>query len=147
MFTRDRFEREYLRLYSEPGMGTTIWSPLASGVLTGKYTDGVPQGSRMSLPEYKWLRERLETPEGRANIRKAAELRTTAERLGIPLSRLAIAWCLRNPHVSTVILGASSAEQLRDNLKSLEAVPALGDDVIEEIEGVLQNRPELPEPY
>lgn len=144
MFVRDRFERDYHRLYGEIGLGTTIWSPLASGVLTGKYKDGIPEGSRLSLPDYRWMRGRVESPEGRANLRKAAELEGLARRLGIPLSRMAIAWCLRNPNVSTVILGASSVPQLQDNLRSLEAVELLTDDVLEEIEAVLRNRPELP---
>jgi voltage-dependent potassium channel beta subunit len=147
MFVRERFERDYLPLYSGIGLGTTIWSPLALGVLTGKYRDGIPEGSRMSLPDYQWLRDRIESPEGRANLRKAAELEDIAERLGVPLAQLAIAWCLKNPNVSTVILGASNSEQLRENLKSLGAVALLTSDVMEEIEGVLQNRPELPTQY
>jgi len=145
MFVRDRVERDFHRLYSEIGLGTTTWSPLAYGVLTGKYKDGIPEGSRMSLPDYGWLRERIESPGGRANVRKAVELEGVAERLGVPLSRLAIAWCLKNPNVSTVILGASKVGQLRDNLKSLEAAELLSDDVMTEIERVLQNRPELPQ--
>ena len=122
----------------------TIWSPLASGVLTGKYKDGIPEGSRMSLPEYQWLRERIESPEGRANVRKAAELEGVAARLGVPLTRLALAWCLKNPNVSTVILGASNVAQLLENLRSLEVVDQLTPEVMERIEGVLNNRPELP---
>jgi len=147
MFVRERFERDYLPLYSEIGLGTTIWSPLALGVLTGKYRDGIPEGSRMSLPDYQWLRDRIESPEGRANVRKAAALEGIAERLGVSLARLAIAWCLKNPNVSTVILGASNSAQLRENLDSLDVVALLTDDVMEEIEGVLQNRPELPTQY
>jgi voltage-dependent potassium channel beta subunit len=144
MFARERVEREYHRLYTEIGLGTTIWSPLASGVLTGKYTDGIPAGSRMSLPDYQWLRERIESPEGRENLRKAAELEGLAKKLGLPLSQLAIAWCLNNPNVSSVILGASSPEQLRQNLDSLDKVELLTNEVIDEIEGLLGNRPELP---
>ena len=144
MFERDRVEREYHRLYSEVGLGTTIWSPLASGILTGKYRDGVPEGSRMSLPDYQWLRERVESPQGQANVRKAIELEDVARELGIPLAQMAIAWCLNNPHVSTVILGASNARQLAQNLASLDQVPRMTDDVLEKIEAVLGNRPELP---
>jgi len=144
MFARERVECEYHRLYAEIGLGTTIWSPLASGVLTGKYKDGIPAGSRMSLPDYQWLRERIESPEGRDNVRKATELEGLAKRLGVPLSQLAIAWCLKNPNVSTVILGASSSEQLRQNLGSLDKVTLLTNDVKQEIESVLRNRPELP---
>jgi aryl-alcohol dehydrogenase-like predicted oxidoreductase len=98
----------------------------------------------MSLPDYQWLRERIESPEGRENLRKAAELEGLAKRLGVPLSQLAIAWCLKNPNVSSVILGASSPEQLRQNLDSLDKVELLTNEVIDEIEGLLGNRPELP---
>ncbi len=144
MFERDRVEREYHRLYSEIGLGTTIWSPLASGVLTGKYGDGIPEGSRMSLPDYQWLRERVESEEGQANVRKAAELEGIAQELGVPLAQMAIGWCLKNPNVSTVILGTSNARQLAQNLASLDLVPRMTDDVMEKIEAVLGNRPELP---
>ena len=144
MFERDRVEREYDPLYSGIGLGTTIWSPLASGILTGKYGDGIPEGSRMSLPDYQWLRERIESPEGQANVRKAAELTGIARELGVPLTQLAIAWCLKNPNVSTVILGASSSAQLEENLNSLDVVSSLTGEVTERIEGVLQNRPVLP---
>jgi voltage-dependent potassium channel beta subunit len=147
MLVRDRVERELRPLYEGIGLGTTIWSPLASGVLTGKYRDGVPEGSRMTLPDYQWLRERIENEEGRANIRKAAELEGIARELGMPMAQLAIAWCLKNPHVSTVILGASSTSQLGENLASLERVEHLTGEVMERIEGVLRNRPELPTRY
>lgn len=148
MLHRDRFEREYHRLYEgEIGLGTTIWSPLASGVLTGKYASGVPDGSRMSLPDYQWLRERMETEEGRANIRRAEELAPIAEELGISRAQLAIAWCLKNSRVSTVILGATRLDQLEENLKSLDALPSLTSDVMERIEDVLGNRPELPQQF
>ena len=144
MLYRDRVEREYQRLYREVGLGTTIWSPLASGILTGKYADGIPDGSRMSLPEYQWLRDRVESEEGRAHIRKAGELHALAREIGCPLHRLALAWCLKNPNVSTVILGASNADQLRDNLQALDTVALLTDDVMDRIEIVLDNKPELP---
>ena len=144
MLHRDRVEREYHRLYTEVGLGTTIWSPLASGVLTGKYSGGIPKGSRMTLPDYQWLREELESDAGRARIRKAAELAPIAADLGISPAQLAIAWCLKNPNVSTVILGATSAKQLAENLSSLDAVAALTDEVLERIEGVLGNKPALP---
>jgi len=144
MFVRERFERDYHRLYSEIGLGTTIWSPLALGVLTGKYKDGIPEGSRMSLPDYQWLRDRIESPEGRANVRKAVELEGIAERLGVPLAQLAIAWCLKNPNVSTVILGASRASQLEENLAALEVLPNITNEVLERVEVVVGNKPELP---
>ncbi len=148
MFVRERFEKEYHRLYSEIGLGTTIWSPLASGILTGKYRDGIPAGSRFSIPDYDWLREQvLDSDEGRERIRKAGELERIAADLGTSLPRLAIAWCLRNPNVSTVILGASRVSQLEENLGALDVVPQLADEVLERIEGVLANRPELPKQF
>lgn len=146
MFERDRVEREYHRLYATAGIGTTIWSPLASGILTGKYADGVPEGSRMSLPEYAWLRERLESDEGRDRVERTRELAALAADLGGSVSQLAIAWCLANPNVSTVILGASKAPQLRENLGALELLPKLDAGVLERIEEILDNRPEIPQP-
>jgi len=144
MFQRDRVEREYRRLYTEVGLGTTIWSPLASGILTGKYRDGIPEGSRLTLPDYGWLRDRVESEEGRTNVRKATALEPIARELGIPLGQMAVAWCLKNSDVSTVILGASTARQLAENLESIDKVPLLTDDVTQKIEAVLQNRPVLP---
>ncbi len=141
MLVRERFEKEYARLYSSIGLGTTIWSPLASGVLTGKYNEGIPEGSRLGLPGYEWLRDRFFSEEGRKNIEKVKRLIPIAEELGTSLNKLAIAWCLKNPNVSTVILGASRVEQLQDNLKALEVVPHLTDEVMDKIEGALQNKP------
>ncbi len=139
---RDRFEREYHRLYDSIGLGTTIWSPLASGILTGKYADGIPAGSRMTLAEYDWLKERLESEEGLSQIAKANELGTIAKDLGCSLAQLSLAWCLLNKNVSTVILGASRASQLAENLKALAVVPMLTTEVVERIEGVVANKPE-----
>jgi len=144
MLVRDKVEREFHRLYETIGLGTTIWSPLASGVLTGKYSQGIPDDSRLALPDYKFLRDRLETEEGRQQVAKAQELGKLADELGTSLPRLAVAWCLKNPNVSTVILGASRASQLDENLAALELVEQLDDGVMERIEGVLQNKPELP---
>jgi voltage-dependent potassium channel beta subunit len=145
MLHRDRVEREYARLYDEIGLGTTIWSPLGSGVLTGKYAGGVPPRSRMSVPEYGWLRERvIDSDEGRARIRKANDVAALAREIGLSPARLAIAWCLKNPHVSTVILGASRVEQLRENLTAPDAVARLSPEVLERLEAILQNRPEPP---
>jgi voltage-dependent potassium channel beta subunit len=144
MLHRDKVEREFHALYAGIGLGTTIWSPLASGILTGKYRDGIPKGSRMTLPDYDWLREEVESDEGRAKIRKATELEGVARELGISPAQLAVAWCLKNPNVSTVILGASEPAQLAENLDALEKVPLLTGEVMERIEKVLGNRPELP---
>jgi voltage-dependent potassium channel beta subunit len=145
MLARDRVEREYHRLYSEIGLGTTIWSPLASGVLTGKYSKGIPEGSRLSLPDYAWLKERVfDSPEGQSNIKKADKVALIAAELGCKPSQLALAWCLKNPNVSTVILGATSVGQLNENLEALNTVDQLTDDVMARIEAVLDNKPVLP---
>ncbi|HUN21765.1 MAG TPA: aldo/keto reductase [Anaerolineales bacterium] len=141
MFHRERFEVEYAPLYEEIGLGTTIWSPLASGILTGKYNNGVPDGSRMALKGYEWLRARLESEEGRSQIAKVRQLSPLAERLGCTLAQLAIAWCLANRNVSTVITGASTAEQVRDNMSALDVLPKLDATVLAEIETILQNKP------
>jgi voltage-dependent potassium channel beta subunit len=145
MLSRDRVEREYHRLYSEIGLGTTIWSPLASGVLTGKYSDGIPEGSRMSLPDYAWLKERvIDSDQGRANIEKAGRVARVADEIGCKPAQLALAWCLKNPNVSTVILGATTTKQLTENLEALQTVEQLTDDVMQRIEEILDNKPVLP---
>jgi voltage-dependent potassium channel beta subunit len=145
MFHRERVEREYASLFAEFGLGTTIYSPLASGLLTGKYNDGIPEGTRASLRGYKWLRERFVGEEAELKIAKVRKLTSIASKLGISMAQLAIAWCLKNPHVSTVITGASRPEQVKENMKALDAVPLLTDEVMEKIEEVLANKPE-PEP-
>ena len=147
MFCREKVEVEFHRLYQTLGLGTTIWSPLASGILTGKYKDGVPKGSRVLLRDYRWLKERFESDEGRAQIAKAARLESVARELDTTMPKLAIAWCLTNPNVSTVILGASKRSQLEETLHSLELVPRLTPEVVERIEAVLDNRPSLPEAF
>jgi voltage-dependent potassium channel beta subunit len=134
---RERVEVEYAPLFREFGMGTTIWSPLASGVLTGKYADGIPGDSRLALPGYEWLRQRIESPEGRANMARVGKLLPIAKELGIPPAQFAVAWCLKNPHVSTVILGATRREQLEENLGALDAVDKLDDDVMKRIDAAL----------
>jgi voltage-dependent potassium channel beta subunit len=147
LFERQKVEGDYLPVYDTFGLGTTIWSPLASGLLTGKYNDGIPQDSRAALPGYEWLREIFEGEKGRRRIGQIRELQRIADGAGISLTHLAIAWCLRNPRVSTVILGASRLEQLQDNLAAMEAVERLTPDVMEAIEGVVQNKPEAPRRY
>jgi voltage-dependent potassium channel beta subunit len=128
---RDKVDNEFKRLYEDIGLGTTIWSPLASGLLTGKYLHGVPDGSRATLPGYEWLKKSL-TDEGRN--KKVADLKVIADELDITLSQLALAWCVKNPHVSTVITGASSATQVRENMTALDAVPLLTKDVMDRID-------------
>lgn len=139
MLHRDRVEVEYLPLYHEIGLGTTIWSPLASGLLTGKYKNGVPAGSRASLEGYQWLRENVMTP---ANIEKTNLLEPIAKEMGCSLPQLGLAWCLKNPHVSTVITGASRPEQVVENMKAEEFVDKLDSDTMDRIEKVLDNKPE-----
>ncbi|MGD1014509.1 MAG: aldo/keto reductase [Acidimicrobiales bacterium] len=128
---RDKVDNEFKRLYEDIGLGTTIWSPLASGLLTGKYLHGVPDGSRATLPGYEWLKKSL-TDEGRN--KKVADLKVIADELDITLSQLALAWCVKNPHVSTVITGASSAAQVRENMTALDAVALLTKDVMDRID-------------
>jgi voltage-dependent potassium channel beta subunit len=131
---RERVEVEYAPLYAEFGMGTTIWSPLASGVLTGKYAQGVPKDSRLALPGYEWLRNRFESAEGRANMARIASLLPIAKELGVSPAQFAIAWCLKNPHVSTVILGATRVEQLKENFGALDVIAKLDDAAMKRID-------------
>ncbi len=147
LFHRQRVEVEYLPCYEELGMGTTVWSPLASGVLTGKYNNGIPDDSRLNLKGYEWLRKEIETPEGQYRIQKVKNLQEIAEERGMNLAQLAIAWCLQNPFVSTVILGASRIEQLEDNLHAAEHAARLDPETIEHLESILQNRPTMPQSY
>lgn len=137
LFTRGRIEKEYAPLYeTSDGLGTTIWSPLASGFLTGKYLDGIPEGSRLSLPNMGWLAENFKGEKGAQLVATTRKLKAVADDLGMPLARLALAWCLKNPRVSTVILGASRASQLTDNLQALEAVPLLTEEVMQRIDTI-----------
>jgi voltage-dependent potassium channel beta subunit len=139
LFVRERVEQEYAPLYRDHGMGTTIWSPLASGVLTGKYNTGIPKDSRMNLPGYEWLKERLQSEEGRARLAKVSRIEPVARELGMSLAQLAIAWCLKNPHVSSVILGASRVEQLKETLTAVEAVDKLTPSNMTRIDQVLNS--------
>ena len=141
MFHRHTVEVEYARLYETIGLGTTTWSPLASGFLTGKYNDGIPEESRLTLDGYEWLREIFESEEWQQRLEIVRELTGVAKELGTSMACLAIAWCLKNPNVSTVITGASRVEQVVDNMRSLEVVSQLTDDVMEKIERLLNNKP------
>lgn len=142
MLHRQRVEAEYAALYDEIGLGTTIWSPLASGILTGKYNDGIPDGTRMSLPDYQWLRGELDGEAGRVKLQKVRALQPVAEDLGCSLAQLAIAWCLSNDDVSTVITGASRPGQVKENFAALDVAERLTPDVLETIEEILDNRPQ-----
>ncbi len=147
MFERERFEKEYARLYTTIGLGTTIWSPLSSGLLTGKYNDGLPAGTRASLPGYEWLRREFEKPETQVKIEKVRQLTPIATELGCTMAQLALAWCLKNPNVSTVITGASRASQVTENMQALDVLPTLTDEVMVRIEAILQNKPEPAEDF
>jgi voltage-dependent potassium channel beta subunit len=147
MFHRDRVEREYTRLYQEVSLGTTIWSPLAGGLLTGKYNLGIPEGTRANLPGYEWLREEFESEETKGYIEKVKQLISIAQGLSCSMAQLAIAWCLKNPNVSTVITGASTPEQVIENMKALGIVEKLTDSVMERIEVILKNKPESETDY
>jgi voltage-dependent potassium channel beta subunit len=148
MFHRDKVESEFKPLYEDIGLGTTIWSPLASGLLTGKYNDGVPDDSRLSMDQYEWLKESLlESEEGKQRLKKVGELANVADDLGISMPHLALAWCLKNDDVSTVITGASKPEQVVENMKAIDKVDLLTDDVIDEIEEILDNKPSEPQDF
>ncbi|MEY3054552.1 MAG: hypothetical protein RL550_1075 [Actinomycetota bacterium] len=134
MLERKRVETEYRRLYDDIGLGTTIWSPLASGLLTGKYLEGVPSDSRAALPGYGWLASRL-TDEASLDVVRG--LAPIADSLGCTLAQLALAWCTKNPHVSTVITGASRESQVHENFGALDVIPLLTDEVMTRIDEVL----------
>ena len=144
LFKRERVEGEFRRLYAEIGLGVTIFSPLAGGVLTGKYNDSLENAGRLNLPGYEWLKAIYESDEGGQRLDKARKLAVLANDMGVPLHHLALAWCLKNSHVSTVILGASRLEQLKDNLLALNVVPQLDDSAMSAIEAIVQNRPPVP---
>jgi voltage-dependent potassium channel beta subunit len=135
LFNRRKVERDYARLYDDLGLGLTTWSPLASGALTGKYVDGIPEGTRAALPGYDWLREEVTDERRIAAVRR---LQGIAGELGCTLAQLAIAWCVRNPHVTSVITGASRVEQVRENMAALDVVALLTDDVVARIETALK---------
>ena len=137
LLDRKRFEVEYDPIFRRYQMGTTIWSPLASGALTGKYLDGIPDGSRATLKGYEWLKKHMiDSERGQARMEKVRNLKPIADELGVSLSKMAIAWCLLNPNVSTVILGASKVDQLKENIESLEVVPLLTEDVQRKLAGI-----------
>jgi voltage-dependent potassium channel beta subunit len=142
MFERTKLEKEYTLLFRDFGLGTTIWSPLASGLLTGKYNTGMPTDTRLGIEGMDWLKER--TLGDSTRIEKARKLDVLAKDLGTTLPKLAIAWCLKNPNVSTAILGASKPAQVKETITALDVVPLLSGEIMEKIEGILQNKPQLP---
>ncbi len=144
---RDKVEAEFAPLYENFGLGTTIWSPLASGMLTGKYNDGIPGDSRLALPGYEWLRDLWTNEDGQQKLEKVRQLTALAKDIGISITHLSLAWCLKNPNVSTVILGASRLVQLEDNLKSLDAIEKLTPKVMKSIETIVANKPAAAERF
>ena len=131
---RERVEEEYARLYRDIGLGTTIWSPLASGLLTGKYNDGIPANSRGTVKGYEWLAERLSDQPQIATVKRLVPI---AADLGCTMAQMSLAWCLKNPHVSTAITGASRPEQVKENMKALDVVPKLTPEIMARIDGAL----------
>lgn len=138
MFERFKVELDYLPVYQNVGLGTTIWSPLAAGFLTGKYLDGPPEGSRLALKGFEWLRDRWLQEEKIKKVRRLSDLATS---INASLAALAIAWTIKNPNVTTTILGATRKEQLTENFKALEVVDQLTPEVMEDIEKILENKP------
>jgi aryl-alcohol dehydrogenase-like predicted oxidoreductase len=138
LFERFKVESDYHEIYKNVGLGTTTWSPLASGLLSGKYNKGIPKGSRFALEGFEWLKDRWVADEKLKKVKKLTDL---AANLGTTTAVLSIAWCLKNPHVSTVILGATRKQQLIENFKSSEAVVLLTPAVMEKIEKIMQNKP------
>lgn len=141
MFVRNKVEVEFSQIYKSVGLGTTIWSPLASGILSGKYNDQFPDGTRLGMDGLEWLKERNLTHE---RITAVLALGDLAKELGLSLPVMSLAWCLKNPNVSTVILGASKLQQLQENMQALGAQELLTPDVMQRIEDILQNKPEFP---
>lgn len=142
MFERTKMEKDYLLLFRDFGLGTTIWSPLSSGLLSGKYIDANPANTRLNIEGMDWLKERTLGDENK--LEKTSQLYVLANALGTSLPKLAIAWCIKNKNVSTAILGASRLEQLKENLGALEVLPLLTTEVMERIEQILQNKPVQP---
>ena len=142
LFERDKMENEFLQLFKTVGLGTTIWSPLASGLLSGKYNDGIPKNSRFALQGFDWLKERWMLDDKVKKVKKLSEL---AAKMGVTTAALSIAWCIKNPNVSTAILGATKKQQLLDNLKALEVMEKLSPEVMEKIESIMKTKPALPE--
>ena len=140
MFERFKMEQDYLPVFQNVGLGTTIWSPLAAGFLTGKYNDGFPEGSRLGIKGFEWLKDRWVQEE---KIKKVKQLSQLAAGKGISLASLAIAWTIKNPNVTTAILGATKKEQLTENLKALDVLPVLDSTTMEEIDKILGNKPVL----
>ena len=142
LFEREKMEKEYRDIFNQVGMGTSIWSPLASGLLSGKYNDGIPKGSRFALEGFDWLKDRWVADEKIKKVKKMADLAT---KLGVSTAALSIAWCIKNPNVSTAILGATKKQQLIENLKAIEVEKLLDQELMDKIEAIMKNKPVLPD--
>ncbi len=142
LFERQKMEVDFLPIFRDIGMGTTVWSPLASGLLTGKYNDGIPEGSRLAIEGFEWLKDRTLSEE---RIGRVRELDAMAKELDTSLATLAIAWCIKNPNVTTAILGATREEQLTENLKALDVLPTLTEEVMARIDEVMKTKPTAPQ--
>lgn len=142
LFERGKIDAEYLTIFKNTGMGTTIWSPLASGLLTGKYNDGIPEDSRLALAGFEWLQDRTLSTN---RIERVKALQSIADKLETSLATLAIAWCIRNPNVTTAILGATKEQQLNENLEALTIYPLLTDETMNEIDLIAGTKPILPQ--
>lgn len=140
MFERFKMEQDYLPVFKNVGLGTTIWSPLAAGFLTGKYNNGIPADSRLAIEGFDWLKDRWVQD---AKIDKAKKLVVLAEEMNVSLAEMAIAWTIKNPNVTTAILGATKKQQLEENLKALDVLPMLTSEFMEKIEAILQNKPTM----
>ena len=142
LFERHKMENEYLEIFKNVGLGTTIWSPLAAGLLTGKYNDGIPEDSRFNMEGFEWLRDRWVMQD---KINRVQQLGALAKALKVSTASLSIAWCIKNPNVSTAILGATKKEQLLDNLTAIETMQLLTPEIMEQIEVIVETKPKLPE--
>ncbi len=140
LFERNKVEADYSEIYKNVGLGTTTWSPLASGILTGKYNEGIPKNSRLGMESMVWLKDAILSED---KIKKAKKLGDVAAKLNVSMAALSIAWCIKNPNVTTAILGATKKQQLQENLKALDALPLLTADVMEKIEKIILNKPTI----
>jgi voltage-dependent potassium channel beta subunit len=140
LLERTKVEQEYLNIFNTVGMGTTIWSPLASGLLTGKYNNGIPENSRFALEGFDWLKDQMMVED---KLNKVRQLNEVAKAMAVPLSTLSIAWCIKNPNVTSAILGATKKEQLIENLKALDVLPMLDAEMMENIDSIMQTKPKL----
>ena len=138
LFERYKVEKEFLPIYDFVGLGTTIWSPLASGLLSGKYNNGIPENSRLALPEMSWLKDKVFTDD---KLKKVKQLSELAKELDVSMASLSIAWCIKNPHVTTAILGATKKEQLTENLKAIDVMEKLTPEILEKIEHIMRTKP------